>query len=81
MRRVRLGDVAELPPTVDLMTAAQMFGIGRTRAYEMAKADGFPCRVIKVGAIYRVPTADLLRVLGVFDQSEASGGLDRQFKD
>jgi hypothetical protein len=51
--------------TVDLMTAARALGIGRTKAYELAKHDEFPCPVIRVGEMYRIPTPGLLELLGV----------------
>jgi hypothetical protein len=51
--------------TVDLMTAASALGLGRTKAYELARHDEFPCRVIRIGDTYRVPTAGLLELLGV----------------
>jgi hypothetical protein len=51
--------------TVDLMTAARALGLGRTKAYELAKRDQFPCRVIKIGDTYRIPTPGLLELLGV----------------
>ncbi len=51
--------------TVDLMTAARALGLGRTKAYELAKRDEFPCRVIKIGDTYRIPTPGLLELLGV----------------
>jgi hypothetical protein len=44
-------------PTVDLMTAAAALGLGRTKAYELARRAQFPCRVIRIGEVYRVPTA------------------------
>jgi excisionase family DNA binding protein len=46
------------------MTAAKILGIGRTKAYELAGSGEFPCRVIRVGDLYRVSTEDLLRLLG-----------------
>jgi hypothetical protein len=49
---------------MDLMTAAKILGIGRTKAYELARHEAFPCLVIRVGDLYRVSTADLLRLLG-----------------
>jgi hypothetical protein len=52
-------------PTVDLMTAAAALGLGRTKAYELARHQQFPCRVIRIGETYRVPTAGLLQLLGV----------------
>jgi predicted DNA-binding transcriptional regulator AlpA len=51
--------------TVDLMTAARALGVGRTKAYELAQRDEFPCRVIRIGSSYRIPTACLLEILGV----------------
>jgi hypothetical protein len=51
--------------TVDLMTAARALGLGRTKAYELARRDEFPCRVIRIGETYRVPTPGLLELLGV----------------
>jgi hypothetical protein len=50
--------------TVDLMTAAAALRIGRTKAYQLAQHDEFPCRVIRVGDTYRVPTPGLLELLG-----------------
>jgi hypothetical protein len=51
--------------TVDLMTAADALGVGRTKAYELARHDEFPCRVIRIGDTYRVPTPGLLELLGI----------------
>jgi hypothetical protein len=38
-----------LPTVVDLMTAARALDIGRTTAYQLAKAGQFPVRIIRVG--------------------------------
>jgi hypothetical protein len=72
-RRVEAGRQADmtraellaLPVAVDLATAARALGLGRSTAYELARRREFPCRVLYVGSSYRVPTADLLRVLGI----------------
>jgi excisionase family DNA binding protein len=53
-----------LPTVVDLMTAARALGIGRSKAYKLAHDGQFPCRILRVGTHYHVPTAELLRVLG-----------------
>ncbi|MFE4336092.1 DNA-binding protein [Streptomyces sp. NPDC056831] len=58
-------DLLDLPPTVDLETAAAAFGFGRTHAYRLARTDTFPCKVIRPGRLFRVVTADMLRVLQV----------------
>jgi len=51
--------------TVDLMTAARALGLGRTKAYELARGGQFPCRVIRIGDTYRIPTPGLLELLGL----------------
>lgn len=63
MNSPTLDDLNTLPPTIDLMTAARTLGIGRTKAYELARNGEFPCHIIRIGELYRVSTADLLRVL------------------
>ncbi|TLP66676.1 helix-turn-helix domain-containing protein [Microbispora triticiradicis] len=64
MKDITLRDLQDLPPTLDLMTAARILGIGRTKAYELAKKDEFPVRTIRIGDLYRVFSTDLLRLLG-----------------
>jgi len=56
-------ELLALPVTVDVPTAARALGLGRSTAYELARRDEFPCRVLHVGSSYRIPTADLMRVL------------------
>jgi hypothetical protein len=58
-------ELRQLPAAVSLTTAARALGCGRTLAYELARRDHFPCRVIRVGTRYLVPTADLLHLLGL----------------
>ena len=58
-------ELLALPVTVDIGTAARALGLGRSTGYELARRDEFPCRVLHVGGSYRVPTAELLRVLGI----------------
>jgi len=58
-------ELLALPVTVNLPTAARALGLGRSTAYGLARRGEFPCRVLRVGSSYRIPTADLMRVLGV----------------
>ncbi len=60
-----LAEVAGLPSVTDLVTAGRALGIGRTKAYDLARAGQFPCPVIRVGSSWLVPTAGLLVVLGL----------------
>jgi hypothetical protein len=41
-----------------------ILGIGRTKAYELARDGAFPVTVIRVGRRYLVPVAPLLALLG-----------------
>jgi hypothetical protein len=60
-----LGELLALPLMVDIGTAARALGLSRSTGYDLARRDEFPCRVLHVGSSYRVPTVELLRVLGV----------------
>jgi len=55
--------VAELPVTVDLVTAGSVFSMGRTKAHELARTGTFPVPVLRVGSRYVVPTAAIKRLL------------------
>lgn len=58
-------DYQALPPALDIPEAARLLNIGRTLAYELAKRGEFPVRLLRLGNRYRVPTADLLALLGI----------------
>jgi excisionase family DNA binding protein len=58
-------ELLALPVVVDVPTAARALGLGRSTAYELARRGEFPCPILRVGSSYRVPTAGLLRILGV----------------
>ena len=64
-RALTLAEVAALPAVTDLVTAGRALGIGRTKAYELARAGQFPCPVIRAGSSWLVPTAGLLAALGL----------------
>ncbi len=58
-------EVLDLPLCVDLRTAARAFGICPATAYKLIRLGAFPCPVLRVGGRYRIPTAYLLRSLGI----------------
>jgi predicted DNA-binding transcriptional regulator AlpA len=58
-------ELQAMPTVIDLPTAARTLGLGRTKAYELAKAGEFPCRGIRAGRRYQVPTAEVLRLVGL----------------
>jgi len=56
-------DLEQLPPLVDVPTAARVLGIGRTLAYDLINTDRWPTPVLRVGKLIRIPTAGLRRLL------------------
>ena len=55
--------VRQLGLTTDVATAGAILGIGRTKAYELAKTGEFPVAILRVGRRYLVPTSALLTLL------------------
>jgi hypothetical protein len=55
--------VRDLGVTTDVETAGAVLGIGRSKAYELAKAGEFPVRVVRIGRRYVVPVAAILQLL------------------
>jgi excisionase family DNA binding protein len=72
--KMTLAELLAMPVMVDVATAARALGLSRSTGYELARRGEFPCRVLHVGSSYRVPTAELLRVLGI-----DLGDLSRRF--
>ncbi|MDN4521421.1 DNA-binding protein [Mycolicibacterium austroafricanum] len=60
-------EINALGVSTDLQVAARALSISKSAAYASARNGTFPCRVVKVGARYIVPTADLKAVLGLCD--------------
>ncbi|MGW5010509.1 helix-turn-helix domain-containing protein [Micromonospora chalcea] len=55
----------ELGLTTDVETAAAILGIGRTKAYALARTGEFPVRLLRVGRRYVVPVQAILNLLAV----------------
>jgi Helix-turn-helix domain len=60
--------------TADIATAGFILGIGRGKAYELAKSGEFPITVLRIGRRYLVPTSALLALLGASGCSATSIG-------
>jgi hypothetical protein len=71
-------ELLALPATTDLVTAAKALGIGRTTAYQLARAGEFPVPVLRLGARYRVVTSGLLAALGIEPTSAETTSPDVQ---
>lgn len=70
-RRWTVQAVRNLGVTTDVETAAAILGIGRTKAYDLAKAGEFPVRLIRIGRRYVVPTPAILALLGAEERPAA----------
>jgi len=68
------GQIVRASATVTVSEAAQLLGIGRNLAYEIAARDGeiAGVPVIRVGRRVLIPLARLLEVLGLDDNSTRS---------
>jgi hypothetical protein len=55
--------IRALGPVTDIATAASIFELSRTIAYDLAKRGEFPVAVLKFGSRYRVPVAAILHAL------------------
>lgn len=64
--------VRALPAAVDLKTAGEAFGLGRTITYELAATGEFPCPVLQFGRLKKVTRASIMQALGIseFDPAE-----------
>lgn len=61
-------ELLALPASVDIRTAGRAFGLGERKVYELVARGDFPCRVLRVGRHWVVPTVGpdgLLAALGV----------------
>jgi hypothetical protein len=57
--------VQALGVTTDVETAGAILGIGRSKAYELARVGEFPVKVLRIGRRYVVPVAAILHLLDV----------------
>ena len=56
--------LAELPPVLDVPTAAKVLGIGRSLAYDLVRRGEWPTQVLRIGKLIKIPTEPLVRLLG-----------------
>ena len=60
-----MDEIRALGAATDLVTAASVLRIGRTKAYQLARTNTFPVPVIRIGhRQYLVAVTHLLRLLG-----------------
>ncbi|CUU60626.1 hypothetical protein Ga0074812_14343 [Parafrankia irregularis] len=65
-------EIDQLGARVGIVTAGEILGIGRTKAYELAARDEFPVPVLRIKGRYQVPTAPLKHLLGIHKENGES---------
>lgn len=58
-------------PTISVPEYAQIYGISKGLAYQLAAQNALTARVLRLGSRLRISTADVLRDLGLTDESAA----------
>lgn len=62
-------EILALDAAVDIPTAGKCFGMGRSKAYELARNGKFPVPVLPLGATFCVSRSAILAALGIEDTS------------
>lgn len=60
---MRRDDLDDLPPVVDVPTAGEILGVGRSCAYELVRSGQWPTPVLHLGRLIRIPTTPLVNLL------------------
>ncbi len=55
--------IRALPAALDIPTAGRCLGLGRSKAYELARSGKFPVAVLPIGGSFRVTRASILSYL------------------
>ncbi|MFJ7281079.1 integrase [Kitasatospora sp. NPDC098663] len=60
-----IAELINLPTCVNLDTANQALGLGRTTGYALARSGQYPVPLIRAGRAYRVSTIEVAKLLGL----------------
>lgn len=71
-------ELRALPSMLTVSQAASLLQISRSSAYKAVQSGEWPTRVVRVGRTVRIPTAEVLRLLGL--AGGGSDGLDEASK-
>ncbi|MBA2416618.1 MAG: DNA-binding protein [Geodermatophilaceae bacterium] len=63
-------EVLVLPAVIDVVTAGRALGLGRALTHELVRRGEFPVPVLRVGHVYRVPTAGVLKLLALLTTAD-----------
>ena len=77
MKPLSRAELLALPAVINLPTLGQALGVSEPVIRERARRgelERLGIRVLRLGAQYKVPTEDILRVLGITRDSDADRG-------
>jgi predicted DNA-binding transcriptional regulator AlpA len=64
-RSMSVDRAREVPPVIDVATAAAMLGIGKSAAYELIRTGEWPTPVLHLGKSIRIPSRPVLELIHV----------------
>ncbi len=67
-------EILALDAVVDIPTAGKCFKLGKSMAYELARAGKFPVPVLPLGKSFRVTRASILACLGIEEMPAPPAG-------
>jgi len=69
-------ELDELPPVLDVPTAAKVLGIGRSLAYDLVRRGEWPTTVLHIGKLIKIPSGPLLALVDApgTRRTEGQGG-------
>jgi hypothetical protein len=68
---VKIGDLADLPPTLTTAEAAEVYGCGTDHLWALVRSDESPIRPLHLGRKLVWPTALVLKSIGLEPVAEA----------
>lgn len=74
MTPAQLLELCQTQLTVPFLTALDVIGVGETAGRKAYARGDLPFRVIRVGNVLRVPTADLARAVGLTPDADTPRG-------
>lgn len=58
-----VAELHSLPPTIDVPTAGEFLGLGRSASYDLVRRGESPTPIIRLGHLVRVPSPALVTLL------------------
>ncbi len=70
-KRLTEEQIRSFPPSAKFADTCAAFEISLSLGYDLVARGEFPCTVLKLGRTFKVPRAEILKVLGIEPLAEA----------